>query len=272
MKVKAWLETSTQKLKKAGIATARLDTLVLLGDTLAADKSYVLAHLDLSLTLAQQKLLSSKLNQRLRHLPLAYVRGKTEFYGRDFLVNKDTLEPRPESETMIELLKSLGLAAKTLIVDVGTGSGALAITAKLELPKIKVIGTEISKPALTIAQKNAKKLDVDVKFLQGDLLQPLPTSYFQLPTTLLCNLPYVPDSHTINQAAMQEPKLAIFGGSDGLDLYRQLFDQITERPHKPKFILTESLPPQHQELAKIAQNHGYNLSKTADFIQLFTKS
>jgi methylase of polypeptide subunit release factors len=86
---------------------------------------------------------------------------------------------------------------------------------------------------------------------------------------ILANLPYVPINFMINQSAAMEPRIAINGGSDGLDVYRRFFDQINKLPRQPKYIFTESLPPQHKELGKIAKTSGYKLAKTQDFIQLF---
>jgi release factor glutamine methyltransferase len=121
-----------------------------------------------------------------------------------------------------------------------------------------------------VAQKSAQKHGVKVEFLQGDLLEPLQTSGFRTQDCIiLANLPYVPDSHTVNDAAQQEPKIAIFGGPDGLDLYRKLFQQINTKPNRPKYVLTESLPFQHKELTKIAADSRYRLAQTDDFIQVF---
>lgn len=286
MTTQDWLQTSSEILNKNGIGTARLDCLVLLEDATGKDRAWLLAHPEENLTklftlqgvTLQQ--LNSKRRRRAEHQPLAYIRGKSEFYGRDFIVNKNVLEPRPESETMIELLKQLvagrqSLVASNLtIVDVGTGSGALAITAKLEIPNAKVIATDIDPKCLVVAKKNAQKLGAKVKFFQDDLLEPFLQGYTlqnlqKLFTVLLCNLPYVPDSFKVNQAAAMEPKIAIFGGSDGLDLYRQLFKQINSLPAKPYFVLCESMPPQHKKLAVIAKKAGYRLKSTKDFVQLF---
>src|SRR4051812_18952492 len=96
-------------LRDAGIGTARLDAMVLLEDCLSKDRAHLLAHPELELTAEQEKLLDAQIKRRLAHEPLAYIRGKTEFYGRDFLINKYVLEPRPESETIIDLLKKLPL-------------------------------------------------------------------------------------------------------------------------------------------------------------------
>ena len=119
----------------------------------------------------------------------------------------------------------------------------------------------------------AEKLSAEITFLEADLLQPTTSSIFHLPSSrfaILANLPYVPDSHTINKAAMYEPKLAIFGGSDGLELYRKMFRQIVTNPQKPALILTESLPFQHDKMVNIAGTSGYELIETNDFIQAFS--
>ncbi|MBI5906921.1 peptide chain release factor N(5)-glutamine methyltransferase [Candidatus Saccharibacteria bacterium] len=268
MKVDEWLKRATKTLKNNGIGTARLDALVLLEDTMRHDRGWLLAHPEFELNSSQLKKLDHQIKSRAKHEPLAYIRGKTEFYGREFKVNKDVLEPRPESETMIELLKKLPLPKKLLIADIGTGSGALAIMAKLEMPDSGVLATDIDLKCLAIAKHNAQKLGADVKFFKGNLLEPV-YSLLATPYVLLCNLPYVPDNYQLNSAAMNEPKIAIFGGPDGLDLYRRLFEQIDSMPAKPKYILTESLPPQHKKLAKVAKKHDYKLAQTTDFIQVF---
>lgn len=268
MKASAWLNLATGKLEKAGVRTARLDALILLENITGKNRSWLLAHPEFELSDLQIKKLDELIERRAGHEPLAYIRGKTEFYGREFFINKNVLEPRPESETMIDALKQLELESSS-IVDIGTGSGALAITAKLETPNTEVIATDIDMKCLRVAKRNAARLGATVDFYRGDLLQPLPARSLQL-SILLCNLPYVPDSFTISPAAMNEPKIAIFGGADGLDIYRKLFKQIDRLRARPKFILTESMPPQHQALAKIAGASHYRLAKTDDFIQLFT--
>lgn len=266
MKVKDWLTSATKRLEKSGTGSARLDCLILLEDELKKDRSYVLAHLDDEITDATN--LDNQLVRRAKHEPMAYIRGFTEFYGRKFLVNKNVLEPRPESETMIGLLVGLSLPSGAVIVDIGTGSGALAITAKLEFPKAKVVATDIDPKCLVVAKQNAKQLKAEIVFLTGDLFKPLSGKGYE-PTALLANLPYVPDNYKINEAAAMEPRLAIFGGSDGLDLYRKLFSQIEAAKIKPKYVLTESIPPQHASLAKIAEQNGYSEQAELDFIQLF---
>lgn len=272
MKIESWLKRTVNVLKDSNIGTARLDSLVLLEDVTGKERSWLLAHPEENLTellmLQGSTLLhlEDKVRRRAKHEPLSYIRGKTEFYGREFTINKDVLEPRPESETMIDLLKKLLLPQQLLIADIGTGSGAICISVKLELPSAEVIATDIDPKCLVVAKKNAEEFGTEIKFFKGNLLQPLKKLALH---ALLCNLPYVPDNYQLNSAAMNEPKIAIFGGPDGLDLYRQLFKQIDSLAVKPIYVLTESLPPQHKKLTAIAKTHDYKLDKTADFIQIF---
>lgn len=269
MTISTWLNYAVDKLETAGIPTARLDAQLLLADELEHDRSWLQAHLETMITAETKAKLETLLDERARHVPLAYIRGKTEFYGREFLVDRRVLEPRPESETMIDILKKLPGAMDGLeIIDVGTGSGALAITAKLELPKSTVLATDIDAGCLEVAQKNAQKHHVDIRFTQGDLLQTVSIAKGQVAITL-ANLPYIPDDFHVNPAAMHEPPQAIYGGPDGLDPYRRLFEQASKFNERPRYILTEALPPQHKQLQFIAARFGFLQTQIEDFIQVF---
>jgi release factor glutamine methyltransferase len=260
-----WLSSATKALATAGISTARLDVLVLLEDILNTNRTQILAEQEHQLTEVELDILSVLLQKRAQHIPLAYLRGKTEFYGREFIVNEHVLEPRPESETMIELLKKLKLPEATALCDVGSGSGALGISAALEIPQLSVTLLEIDADALAVSEANIALHNVSVRTLHNDLLDGL-SEHFDV---LLCNLPYVPNDFQINTAASHEPTLAIFGGTDGLDVYRRLLAQLHETDSKPAYVFTESLPPQHADLAAIARKAGYHNTAEDDFIQLF---
>lgn len=278
-----WLKDAASKLEAAGIGTARLDALILLEDVTGRDRAWLLANPKRGLAAAERSELTKLLKERAGHTPLAYVRGKTEFYGRNFVIKPAVLEPRPESETMIDALKRLaeiGRLAPRIgnkdkngqnilnIADVGAGSGALGITAKLELQqahKMFVDLLEIDLEAAKIAKINVEKHTTNIKVIRSDLLEASSKDY----DVLLCNLPYVPDEHAVNRSAMNEPRIAIFGGPDGLDIYKRLFRQVGGLKHKPLYILTESLPPQHGTLAVIARGAGYVLDRKDDFIQAF---
>lgn len=261
-----WLSLAETQLTKVGIGTPRLDALVLLEDITGRDRTHLLAHPETELLSKDLAKLKKLLRRRAKHEPLAYVRGHTEFYGRDFVITPTVLVPRPESETMIDLLKTLpDLSETPSILDIGTGSGSLGITAQLELPGATVTLSDISVEALEIAKTNVDKFTLNISTLEMDLLGDNSLAY----DVLLCNLPYVPDEYQINQAAGFEPRLAIFGGLDGLDLYRRLFDQVLKAEIQPLYILTESLPSQHQTLKQIAQEANYILHLEQDFIQVF---
>jgi release factor glutamine methyltransferase len=273
MNVGTWLKEASKCLKQAGVGTARLDSLIFLEDVVGKERSWLLAHPEANLTDADIKNLDSFIKRRLTHEPLAYIRKKTEFYGQEFYIDNRVLEPRPESETIIDSLKELPFQPPTVIIDIGTGSGTLAVIAKLEFPNAKVIAIDIDKNCLVVARKNARAHKVNVQFLQGDLLKTAPDyALGSRSSVLLCNLPYVPNNFQLNPAALNEPRSAIFGGIDGLEIYRKLFKQCEKLKLAPKFIITEAMPPQHKKLTKIAHSAGFQLVKTDYFIQVFTSS
>jgi release factor glutamine methyltransferase len=258
----------SQRLKEVGISSARLDVLILLEDLVHKDRGWILSHPEVELPDNQVKKLERRILRRAKHIPLAYIRGHTEFYGRGYKVNRHVLEPRPESETMIELLKKLPLPKKSSIADVGTGNGAIGITAALELNDSIVDLYDISAGAIAVAKHNIHLHELHLHVRKMNLLSRPLRPY----DVILANLPYVPSEWNINEAAMAEPKIAIFGGKDGLDVYRKLFTQLQRFIWKPKFVLTESLPPQHDKLAQIAAKHGFKLCQSEDFIQIFSYS
>jgi release factor glutamine methyltransferase len=264
MTVSEWLDRSQHILSASDIATAHLDCLVLIEDTTGKERAWLLAHPEYVLHKTEVESLNAKIKQRIGHVPLAYIRGKSEFYGREYLITPHTLVPRPETETMIDLLKSMRLARGSRALDVGTGSGCIAISAALESQNITVSGCDIDMACIKVAAKNAKELGARVTFFVSDLLGQ--AGDYEV---LLANLPYVPDSFQINTAATHEPQHALFGGSDGLDIYQRLFAQIKSKRIKPHCIFTESLPLQHGAMADIAESNGYALQQTDDFIQLF---
>jgi release factor glutamine methyltransferase len=263
--VQSWLIAATNQLNNSDITTARLDCLVLLEDVTSHDRSWLLAYPNHILQIEQIEKLNTKIVQRASHTPLAYLRGKAEFYGRTFRVNEHTLVPRPETETIIDLLKSLDLPGDLAILDVGTGTGCIAITTALELPDAHVTATDVDPACIQLAKINAKNLGAAVCLKRSDLLLNVPETF----DVVLANLPYVPNAYPVNKAAKHEPSLALFSGEDGLDLYRKFFEQLAVKP--PLFLITESLPEQHIMMIQLAKIAGFNLRKTDGFIQLFDR-
>ena len=262
------LMESTALLEKAGIGTARLDVLVLLEDVINKDRPFILANPNFEINDKEAAKLKKLLKKRAEHIPVAYLLGHKEFYGYNFVISPHVLVPRPESETMIDELKIIAkFFTQPKIADIGTGSGALGITAKLELKSAHVCLSDIDEECLKNAKINVDFFTLPIEVIKSDLL----SSLDRQADILLCNLPYVPDDFEINTAATHEPKHAIFGGKDGLDLYRKLFKQAKNGHNEVLYILCESLPRQHQALAEIATKNNFKLIKENDFVQVFKR-
>ena len=188
--ITSWLTTATNTLKQADITSARLDAELILANTLRKNRTYLHAHLDEEIDPRRVDIAEARLSLRLDRVPLAYILGKKEFYGREFDVSPSVLVPRPESEEMINMLLKLAPQdnqPRTLI-DVGTGSGCLGITAALELPdNWHIVLSDISPKALSVAEKNAKKLGAKVFTQKQSLL----LGQFEKLDCILANLPYV---------------------------------------------------------------------------------
>ena len=163
--------------------------------------------------------------------PIQYINGKENFFSRDFIVNENVLIPRYETEELVEnILYKIDDYfedyASIDLCDVGTGSGAIAITLALEEPKLKVIATDISQEALEVAKENAKALGAHVTFYQGDMLQPL-IERQQKFDIFVSNPPYIPQNQDIESVVKDnEPHVALFGGNDGLYFYRKIFQNV----------------------------------------------
>ncbi len=281
MNIHQWIVDSQARLESAGISSARLDAFLMLEDTLSTSREKLLAEPEQELSSKQQKQLAKLLKLRLKHVPIAYMRGYSEFYGYNFVVSPAVLVPRPESETLIDQCKLIirrlqdyhekyyhhSQTNKNIsIADVGSGSGALGISLKLECPECEIDLLESDLSALKMSKINVDKFTLNISIIKSDLLKGSEKNY----EILICNLPYVPDDYILNKAAEWEPKIALYGGQDGLDLYRKLFVQINKRSFKPLFILTESLPSQHSKLIKIASKANYSLDVIDDFICVFS--
>jgi release factor glutamine methyltransferase len=159
--------------------------------------------------------------------PIQYIIGSEEFYGREFLVNEEVLIPRPETEELVfETLKRVKNGQKLL--DVGTGSGAIAISLKLEKSSLNVTASDIAEPSLAVAKENASRLGAEIEFVQGDLLKPFFGSQFDV---VISNPPYIPLGDMAGMSVVvteHEPHRALFAGEDGLDFYRRF---MLELPH-----------------------------------------
>lgn len=270
MTIAEWLIPAMVRLKEAGVDSPRRDCLVLLEDTIQKDRAWVTAHPEHELDQKVVQQLEELITKRAKREPLAYIRGKAWFYRRFFTVTPEVLIPRPETETIIELLLELTPQTPQTIIDIGTGSGALGITAKLELPEVQVIATDISSEALKVAQKNAQAHNVDVQFVSGSLLEPLKSEQIT-DAIIMTNLPYVPHKLVTSPEITHEPQTALFSGTDGMDHYRKFWQQVKKSTAKPQALLVESLETQHGVMKILAKEAGYTLAKTRVLIQQFAR-
>ena len=206
-----------------------LDASVLLAHILDKPRSWVAAHPELILTPQQQDQLEDSLKRLRSGEPFPYVLGQWEFFGLEFEVTPDVLIPRPETELMVEraIAWLQKFSTPTRVADVGTGSGAIAISIAVNVPDVQVLATDISLKALEVARRNARRLDVldRIDFVQCDLLPERSTSQaIESPLDLICaNLPYIP-TDTLRALPIygREPTLALDGGEDGLELIDRL--------------------------------------------------
>ncbi len=215
------LAQGAKLLDDARISAPRLTAEVLLAHAIGCERIWLVAHSTDELREVWWIHYGRYLHQRLQGQPTQQITGRQEFYGREFRVTRDVLIPRPETEHVIDAALQLAPDARH-VLDIGTGSGAIAVTLALELPEARVTGTDLSEAAVRVAAENARGLRARVDFAVCDLGSALADGAFEL---VVSNPPYVPAR---DKAAIQievrehEPELALYGGDDGLDVYRRL--------------------------------------------------
>jgi len=276
------LQWATQQLKthpQVFCASPLLEAETLLSELLQKPKALLIAHMEQDLSLEQWEQFQDWIKRRCKHEPVAYLVGKKEFYGRSFIVNPSVLIPRPATETLVDLTLEAAKEMhpdRSLFLDIGTGSGVIAITLVAE-SGIPAIATDLSKEALEIARLNAQHLGVEEKihFLEGNLLEPIlpllksmmekrkqqPAAEHLEQIILCANLPYL--THTQWEEGQKdvrdfEPKSALTSGVDGLDAYFELFKQIKKyRRWFPErlTLLCEMDPSQSRQMMALLSRH-----------------
>jgi release factor glutamine methyltransferase len=221
----------TKLLEEEAVSVPRLTAEVLLTHALHQERSYLYAHPEEELSEIAWIHYGRYLHERMKGKPTQYITGRQEFYGRDFRVTSDVLIPRPETEHLVEAA-IVHIHARDLVVDIGTGSGAIAVTLALETPG-HVFATDISSAALDVAANNAQQLSSQVDFLACDLLDAFRDQSINV---LVSNPPYVPrtDEPSLQREVRDyEPPVALFGGPTGLEIYERLIVEATRvlRPH-----------------------------------------
>jgi release factor glutamine methyltransferase len=238
MNIKTMLRMGRERLHGCGIRFPKADSELLLASVLVCDRSHLITHEEDTMSQGQEQAFLAAIEKRCTGMPIQYIRGRQEFWGRDFLVNPEVLIPRPESELLVEhairIARSgnrAGLLEQMAIADVATGSGCLAVSLALELPAARVLATDISEGAIDIARRNAEKHQVRDRlvFLVGDLGYPLIEKYglghFDM---MVCNLPYgaLGQMEIFDREVIAfEPHRALFGGQSGTEIMERFVPQ-----------------------------------------------
>lgn len=231
----------------AGISqTPRLDAELLLASILGVDRARLVIDRDEPVGRVDGERFWALVERRAAYEPVAYVLGRRAFRRLELAVDPRVLIPRPETELLVEV--GLTLPAGATVLDVGTGSGAIALAVKDERPDLVVRGVDISADAVQVARDNASRLCLDVDFSVANLLEHVGTV-----DAVLANLPYVEDGFALPaDVAHYEPATALFGGADGLDLVRRLVDQA-----RCDLLALEIAPGQAAEVAAWVAGAGY---------------
>lgn len=240
----------------------RADAQILLAFALGRERSWLTAHGETFITNAQTGKFLELCERRATGVPIAYITGTAGFYRREFLVNDAVLIPRPETEHLIDeaiaYLRDKSDAEPSVkhvftVLDVGTGSGAIACTIAAEVPNALVEGTDMSEKALKVAEYNAQRLNVKnrCKFYFADLVRIDDAKHYDV---AIANLPYIPTADVPQppEPAGFEPREALDGGADGLNYYRRLLETIPRMMRPGALLLMEAAPPTVRALAALA--------------------
>ncbi|EOT2016918.1 peptide chain release factor N(5)-glutamine methyltransferase [Staphylococcus pseudintermedius] len=227
MNYKEWRQQAEQQMVVKGYEPNAIQWFMM--DTLQWSRTSLILNEMTPMAESTLKQLNDGLSQLLTGMPVQYVVGQSEFYGRQFKVNSDVLIPRPETEEVVHYFLTQ-LAAAKVVADIGVGSGAIAITLKAERPELRVIATDISFQVLAVARENAQRLQRDITFLQGNALQPLIDQDVRL-DGLISNPPYIGEHERTlmdNSVIQYEPHVALFAAQEGYQVYAAI---LRDLPH-----------------------------------------
>lgn len=232
-RIKDLLEWTTRYFLDRGISESRLEAEILLAHVLKKDRVYLYANYEAPVNPGERTIFKDYIKRRIQSEPIAYITGYKEFMSLDFAVSPEVLIPRPETELLVETAIRIARGLNSpRIIDVGTGSGAIAVSLAHYLDHAQIFATDISPSALGIACENARRHNVEIEFYESDLLEALLASEVEddpcVFDIMVANLPYVAETEREKldpQVRDFEPHLALFAGRDGLDIYRRLIPQ-----------------------------------------------
>jgi len=259
-----YIRLASAHLDASGVQSPRLDAEVLLADLLGIERIQLYVQYDRPLIRPEVDAYRRRIARRARREPVAYITGKREFYSLEFKVDRRCLVPRPETEHLVDTALA-ELAARFAgkdylkVADVGTGSGAIAVSVARTEPRAVVTATDIDAGALALAAENAERHGVSdrVRFVEGDLLVPLGDEMYDC---ILSNPPYVADEDWEKlppDVRLYEPKIALAGGPDGLACIRRLITSAWPRLAPGGFLALEIGYDQGQRVLELARAEGY---------------
>ena len=254
------LSLARSELRKASFEPSPREALLLVSRAIGVSEAQVLAYPERLPTKAEEARFRDLLTRRLSGEPIAYLFNEKEFWGRPFFVDRRVLVPRPETEHLIETVLSLDLPPRARLLDVGTGSGCIAVTLALEAHAARVVATDISLAALEVARHNALRHGCQVQLVRCDLGRPLRLEGFD---AIVCNPPYIAweDREQLSPEILDfEPHGALFGGALGLAAYEALLPELaTVSPDAP--ILLEIGAGQATAVGSLAADCGLEMRR-----------
>ena len=268
MNVLDLLQSTAAYFKKRGIENPRLNAEHLLSHTLGRTRMELYLEFERTLGEAELAPLRELVRRRGEGEPLQHLLGTVEFCGHTFLCDKRALVPRPETEQLVELLiADLGpRIAHSRIVDIGTGSGVIALSLAKEFPESEIFATDVSEDALAIARENSARLGLSghVQFRKSDLLENLDERF----DLIVANLPYIAtqDRHTLSREVLHDPEVALFAGAHGDEFMRELIEQAPPRLH-PGGMLALEIGFDHSEalLSALAEKNYRDICSKNDY-------
>jgi release factor glutamine methyltransferase len=251
------LQAATAHLKKHGVENPRLNAEHLLAHVLRRNRIELYLDFERKLTETELGPLRELVKRRSEGEPLQHLLGTVEFCGHVFLCDKRAMVPRPETEELVEFLKSELQDPKSQIVDVGTGSGVIALSLAAEFPEARILAVDVSDDALPLARENAARLNLSdrVQFLKSRLLESIEGTF----DLIVANLPYIStqDRHTLSREVLRDPEVALFAGARGDELVRELIDQAPTRLRPGGMLALEIGLGQGQGLLSVLTEKNY---------------